>query len=399
MIWKRIERARMENNGKNPVELSDIFLRFGESYREGHILCEAQLKAYEAIRDCRTSALGCHSTVCDQCGHEQISYNSCRNRHCPKCQYLKQAMWVDKLQNKLLPVRYFHIVFTVPEFLKGLFYINQKACYDMLFKASSEAVKKAAANPSFLGAESGCLSVLHTWGQAMNYHPHIHALVPAGGLDPDGMEWINANKKFFVPVKALSNIYRAVFMRLLEKQLDKGLLVVPEKDKGLFGDLKLLGAKARSGIWHVYIKKAFRGAGQVVSYLGRYTHRVAISNSRILSATAEGVSFKWKDYRDKGQKVMTLRPHIFLWRFLQHILPTGFYKIRYYGIMGSANATTKMAQCFALIGASAGIPSYEGLSMMEVAGLVMGKDFSVCPVCKKGRMVMPQAGCGIDGFG
>ncbi|HYI77541.1 MAG TPA: transposase zinc-binding domain-containing protein [Chryseolinea sp.] len=207
------------NEKKNVLELSDIFRQFADLYQSQYNLCVDQQKAYNAIMNCRTANLGMHLSICDSCGHKTIHYNSCRNRHCPKCQYIKQLLWVDKLKSRLLPTRYFHIVFTVPEFLNGLFYINQRKCYDMLFKASSQALQKVTNNPAFLGAQSGTVSVLHTWGQSLNYHPHIHALVPAGGLDADGQEWIKTTKKFFVPVKALSKIFRAVFFELLEKAL------------------------------------------------------------------------------------------------------------------------------------------------------------------------------------
>ncbi|MEX2231049.1 MAG: transposase zinc-binding domain-containing protein [Cyclobacteriaceae bacterium] len=177
---------RMENSRNNLLEIATIFSQYADQYEREHKLCPSQRKAYNAIMHCRTSVLGSHQSVCDNCGHKKISYNSCRNRHCPKCQYIKQVLWVDKLKNRLLPTRYFHIVFTVPDFLNSLFYINQRACYDMLFKASAYAIQKTAANPAFLGAETGNLAALHTWGQSLNYHPHIHALVPAGGMDPDG---------------------------------------------------------------------------------------------------------------------------------------------------------------------------------------------------------------------
>jgi len=189
----------MDNHRNNVLELADIFRQFAAQYHSRYSLCPSQQKAYQAIMHCRTAALGMHLSVCDSCGHKAVSYNSCRNRHCPKCQYIKQLLWTDKLKSRLLPIRYFHIVFTVPEFLNGIFYINQRSCYDMLFKASARALQKTTANPAFLGAQSGAVSVLHTWGQSLSYHPHIHSLVPAGGLDADGQEWINTSKKFLCP--------------------------------------------------------------------------------------------------------------------------------------------------------------------------------------------------------
>ena len=376
----------MENHRNQKVELLDIFQEFGQQYGGSYSLCPSQQKAFDAILGCRTAAMGSHSASCDSCAHKRVSYNSCRNRHCPKCQYLKQVVWVDKLQGRLLPIRYFHIVFTIPEFLKRLFYLNQRQCYNLLFKASAAAIQKAAANPQFLGAQSGCLSVLHTWGQSLNYHPHIHALVPAGGLDVDGMQWLKANKKFFVPVKALSKIYRGVFVKLLVEALKEEQLTIPEKDKALLKDTKALKEQCYAGLWHVHIKKTFKGGNQVISYLGRYTHRVAISNSRILSMDKDKVCFKWKDYRDGCWKVMSLDGVCFIRRFMQHILPAGYYKIRYFGLMASANSKTKMLQCFALLKAAPRSSIYEGLTMCEVLEMVTGKSLSICPCCKKGRM-------------
>ena len=384
----------MENQRINKIELADIFRQFSADYQREYMLCSSQQKAYKAIMQCRTSALGTHQYVCDHCGHKRISYNSCRNRHCPKCQFVKQLLWVDKLKSRLLPTRYFHIVFTVPEFLNRLFYINQRACYDMLFKATAHATQRAAANPAFLGVQTGCVSVLHTWGQSLSYHPHIHLLVPAGGIDADGQEWIKASKKFFVPVKALSKIFRAAFYQLLEKALRDNKLLIPDQDHILYSNIHLLKDKVYEKFWHVHIKKTFRGAGQVISYLGRYTHRVAISNSRLLSLEDGIVKFRWKDYRDNRWKVMALEALCFIRRFLQHILPCGYYKIRYYGIFSSVHSKTIMRQCFALLHAAPDIPKYEGLTLPEVLSLVAGKDLMKCSQCNAGRMIAVQA-CGV----
>ena len=280
----------------------------------------------------------------------------------------------------------------MPEFLKRLFYLNQRQCYNLLFKASAAAIEKAAANPDFLGAQSGCLSVLHTWGQSLNYHPHIHALVPAGGLDADGMQWLKAHKKFFVPVQVLSKIYRGVFVRLLIKALKEEQFTIPEKDKAFFKDTKTVKEKCYARLWHLHIKKTFRGGNQVVSYLGRYTHRVAISNSRILSVDQQKVSFKWKDYRDGRWKVMSLDCVCFIRRFMQHILPAGYYKIRYFGLLASANSKTKMAQCFALLSAAPGASLYLGLPVYDVLRMITGKDLASCPCCGKGRMIVGGEG-------
>lgn len=379
-----METVNKRNGG---VELSDILLGQKESFLSGNSLCTVQYKAYLDIISCRTSKMGSHTLTCDSCGHSKTSYNSCRNRHCPKCQYIKQQVWVEKLRCRLLPVRYFHVVFTVPDFLRPLFYANQRFGYKLLFEASSAAVKKAALNPAFLGVESGCLAVLHTWGQSLSYHPHIHMLVPAGGLDSDGQEWIGAHKKFFVPVKALSAIYRGVFMEKLIRALEENLLRIPEKQAKLFASAKLLRQEAYAKFWHVYIKKTFRGANQVVSYLGRYTHRVAISNSRVQWTDGKTVSFRWKDYRDNRNKTMSLTCHEFVRRFMRHILPSGFYKIRYYGIMASANSRTKMETCFSSLKKTRYISFYQGLGTYEILEEVLGPDFFLCPCCKRGKMM------------
>lgn len=374
------------------TELSDVLRSQGDSLAAGIKLCPDQARAYHDILYCRTSKMGSHTLTCDTCGDTRTSYNSCRNRHCPKCQYVKQLVWVEKLKYRLLPVRYFHVVFTVPEFLKPLFYLNQRECYGMLFASSALAVKKAASNPAFLGVESGCLAVLHTWGQSLNYHPHVHMLVPAGGLDSDGMQWMDANKNFFVPVKALAVIFRGVFMEKLFSALRANRLRVPQKQKGLYAAMSPLKKEAYSKLWHVYIKKTFKGAGQVVSYLGRYTHRVAISNSRIVAVQDGKVRFRWKDYRDNKSKIMELPCAEFIRRFMQHILPGGFYKIRYYGIMSSANSKTKMEDCFRLLRITRFISFYEGLSTYEVLEDILGRDPFSCTCCGSGKMVYGLAG-------
>lgn len=377
----------MENSRNNALELATIFKQFTHEFEGKHKLCSSQRKAYNAIMHCRTSALGSHLSICDNCGYRKISYNSCRNRHCPKCQYIKQLLWVDKLKNRLLPTRYFHIVFTVPDFLNRLFYINQRACYDMMFKASAYAIQKTTCNPAFLGAESGNVSVLHTWGQSLNYHPHIHTLVPAGGMDVDGQEWVSAPKKFFVPVESLSKIFRAKFYGLLEQSLKKQMLIIPQKDCLLYASIKKLKNMIYVKLWNVHIKKTFKGAGQVISYLGRYTHRVAISNNRLVSLCNNIVQFRWKDYRDNRKKIMGLDAICFIRRFLQHILPCGYYKIRYYGIFAAVHSKTSMAQCFALLGAAPEISKYEGLPITEVLLLITGRDLIKCIRCKKGTMI------------
>lgn len=374
------------NRRTSGPELADVFRSCGQEYLSGHRLTTCQHKAFRAIISCRTSQMGSHTLKCDHCGHTKVCYNSCRNRHCPKCQYVRQLVWVEKLKVRLLPVRYFHVVFTIPEVLRPLFYLNQKICYDLLFASSAMAVRKTSANPEFLGAQTGSLAVLHTWGQSLSYHPHIHMLVPAGGLDQDGMEWIPAKRKFFVPVKALSAVFRGAFFSRLKRLLEQKALTIPSESLDLYADIGQLRKVLYEKNWHVYIKKTFRGAGQVVSYLGRYTHRVAISNSRILELGNREVSFRWKDYRTGTTKVMKLTTGEFVRRFMQHILPGRFYKIRYYGILSSA-ASDKLAKCFSLLNLPQPYSPYQGLTTYQVLEEILGNDTFVCECCKEGKMV------------
>lgn len=368
---------------KRKAEVADIVNQYGPEYLKTHRLCPVQRKAYQAITDCRTARMGGHLQTCDHCGHQKPIYNSCRNRHCPKCQYIKQVQWVDKLKAQLPVTRYFHLVFTIPSELHLTFYINQKVCYDLLFKASSTTLKQAAANPDFLGAETGAVAVLHTWGQAITYHPHVHMIVPAGGLSSDQTEWVYAGKKFFLPVKALSKMFRGILSRMIGEAISDGRIKLPEGISN-FDDLK---KKLYEKNWNVFSKKAFGGPASVVEYLGNYTHRVAISNSRIVKLENGRVTFRWKDYRKalKGQ-YMELKADEFISRFFHHILPSGFYKIRYYGLLASANSKTKKEVIFQLIGKTAYLSSLEGLNGLEVLSIVTGKDLTYCPVCKKGRM-------------
>ncbi len=375
------------NQRSTGIELADVFKACGQAFLSSQRLATNQHQAFAAILACRTATMGSHTLICNTCEHQKICYNSCRNRHCPKCQYARQLVWVEKLKAKLLPVRYFHLVFTVPQVLRPLFYLNQKACYDLLFTSSALAVKKTSLNPVFLGAETGCLSVLHTWGQSLSYHPHIHMLVPAGGIDPDQSQWMSAHRKFFVPVKALSPIFRGILNAGLKDLLSKNLLRIPQDQTRLYSNPELLKKALYEKSWHVYIKKTFKGAGQVISYLGRYTHRVAISNNRISSMDGENVSFRWKDYRDNKQKIMTLHRHEFVRRFLHHILPSRFYKIRYYGILASSSGNSKLSQCLDLLGMPQIRSPLEGLTTYQILEKILGAAAFACPCCLVGKMI------------
>jgi len=378
----------MENRKQN-TELADIFGRHKEGFLKKHKLCPEQAKAYQAIVSCRTSALGGHSDRCDQCGHIRQSYNSCRNRHCPKCQFIKQEQWVDKLKANLIPVRYFHIVFTIPQCLHKTLYINQHIAYSLMFKAAGESLRICAANPKYLGAQTGAVAVLHTWGQTLTYHPHIHTIVPAGGLSEDSMEWIPSGRKFFLPVKVLSQLFRGLLCRLIQEAVSKNKIRLPD-DVNDFDQLRsLMYAKP----WVVYAKNPFAGPERVIEYLGNYTHRVAISNHRIIEEREGKVTFRYKDYRS-GQfnKQMMLDAEEFIKRFLRHVLPCGFYKIRYFGLFAQCNSKSKLQSCFSLIETETFFPAYEGLNAAEVLRMITGKDPLRCPVCGKGRMIVVAIG-------
>jgi hypothetical protein len=338
----------------------------------------------QTIEKCSTEQAGFHSFICDSCGYTNIAYNSCRNRHCPHCQWLKQEIWVDKAKSQLLPVKYVHLVFTIPEFLNEFVMINHKLMYEIIFEASWHALRKCA--DSYLGVQTGALSVLHTWGQNLSLHPHVHMLVPAGGLDTDGMQWIASNKKFFLPVRALSKIFRARVMFLFFAAFFNKTLKIPEsRDKrNLVEELKKL---ANEKDWVVHSEKTRLKPFKVIKYLGRYIQRVAISNHRIESVDRQKVCFSYKDYADKGKrKMMALSPMEFIRRFMLHILPERFCKIRYYGILSIRNRKTKLIQCFALIDKVQLPPQFAGLNMMQILELLTGKDYSLCPCCKTGHM-------------
>lgn len=340
----------------------------------------------KAIRDlvkCRTAQNGGHTRQCTDCGHHEQAYNSCRNRHCPKCQFTKQAQWVDRLISVLPSVRYYHIVFTVPASLHRLFYVNQRFCYDLLIKTCGTALKQVVSSKFNPTIDIGAIMVLHTWGQALTYHPHVHMLVPAGGLTEDRMEWIHVSKKFFLPVKILSRVFRGMFCRSIKEGINSGELHLP-KDID-WSDLKdRLYAKD----WNVFIKPALNGPEKVLEYLGRYTHRVAIANERITRVTTNKISFRIKDYRSKGVlRTIDLPVIEFLRRFLQHILPNGFYKVRYMGLFANKVIGELGSQVMALLEQTPCIPEFEGLSSIEVYSALTGKNYGCCPACGGGRLV------------
>lgn len=373
----------MENK-KQPIEMADIFGICGDDFLKTHNLCPDQLKAFNAIKNCRTAVLGGHKDQCDHCGYSKQSYNSCRNRHCPKCQNTKKLQWVDKLAANLPPVRHFHLVFTIPVCLHPIFYLNQSKAYSLLFKAAGQTLMQCASNPGLLGVQAGAVAVLHTWGQTLVYHPHIHMIVPAGGLSDDQIEWISSTKRFFLPVKLISKVFRGILCRLLEAAVSKNEIGLTDNVPGF----QIIKKQCYLNNWVVYCQKPFAGPEAIIRYLGNYTHRVAISNHRIETFENGKVTFGYKDYKSAAMhKSMTLEANEFIRRFLQHILPSGFYKIRYFGILALCNLKSKLETCFALIENKSYLSILEGLNAMEVWGIVSGKDPMVCPKCNKGRMV------------
>jgi len=380
----------MENLHTSSTEVGNVFALFGKKYKHEHKLPLHQRNAMFAIEHCRTSVLGGHVDECDHCGHKRISYNSCRNRHCPKCQGLNRIKWVDKLSSNLLPVRYFHIVFTIPCELNRLTLVNQKCLYDILFKAASETLLMLAKDKKYLYANTGLVAVLHTWGQNLMEHPHLHTLVPAGGWDENTQYWKSSRNNFFIPVKVISAVFRGKFLSMLKQYyLDNTLKFE--------GEIKTLGQKINfkqllntlyRKQWVVYAKKPFKNASHIVAYLGRYTHRVAISNRRIIGIDGDCVIFKWRDYTDHGkQKIMRLDATEFIRRFLLHILPKGFCKIRYFGIFASRNRKTVLTKCKNVLRYKFQKPRFDALSWQQSLKLVSGIDVSICPMCKKGNMI------------
>lgn len=376
----------MENK-KQRLELADIFANQSTSYLENNQLCEVQQKAYQAIMNCRTNKLGGHLRACDSCKATQQAYNSCRNRHCPKCQFVKKAQWVDKLSGNLPPVKYFHLVFTIPESLNKLFYINQRAAYSILFKAAGKTITQCGKNNTYLGANTGAIGMLHTWGQTLVYHPHVHMIVPAGGLSEDSTEWIPSHEKFFLPVKILSAVFRGILIGLLQKAFEKGKIKLPN-DITDFDQIKTLCYKKK---WVVYSEKPFTSPENLINYLGNYTHRVAISNHRLIKHEDGKVSFYYKDYKNAGvRKVMTLDENEFIRRFMQHILPSGFSKIRYYGFLSLRLLQQNIEQCVNLIDKATFLPELVGLKGYEVYRHITKKDPLKCTKCNKGIMMSKQ---------
>lgn len=365
---------------KPRYEFAEILKRYGAAFRNQYKLSAQQLKVLRAIEQCRTSALGGHKDVCDKCGYVRITYNSCRNRHCPKCQSTDRERWIMERENDILPVKYFHVVFTIPDTLNSLCMHYPKILYDNLFHAAWETISGFSINPKFLGAETGMVAILHTWGQNLSLHPHLHCIIPGGGLTIRN-KWKQArnNGNYLFPVKEMSNVFRAKFVaKLRQRNKENNLLI----EKSFFNDLFKKD-------WVVYCPPSMEEPAQVVEYLARYTYKIAISEHRLENINDDKVAFLFKDYRDEAkQKIMTLDAMEFLRRFTLHILPPGYRRIRHYGILSSRNKTRSLQCARSFFGVNT--QKHKSLDWKEVSKIRLGYDPDLCPRCKKGRMQLVE---------
>lgn len=379
----------------NNLEISDIFREYGAEYRKVFRTPSNQTSVMNLIANCRTSALGSHHERCGNCGYQTIAYNSCRNRHCPKCQYSVREKWILARENELLPVTYYHIVFTIPEILNPLVLINKAVLYGILFKSASETLLTLGKDPNRLGAEIGIIAVVHTWGQTLTEHPHLHCIVPGGGLSNDGKKWKRSKKakynNFFIHVNVISALFKKKFLYYLKKAYKNNQLT-------FIGRVESLGSKNEfykllnnlyEKKWITYCKRPFGGPKQVIEYLGRYTHRVAISNNRIKRIEEGKVVFQYKDYRENKSKEMKLLPVEFIRRFMLHILPEGFYKIRYYGILSSRKKKRALERVREIL-AKWNTP-FAGKKVKWKAEFIKPKNIIWnCPKCKEGKIFVPK---------
>jgi Putative transposase/Transposase zinc-binding domain len=373
------------------LEVADICRRYGEAYREKHgeSMSTAQRRVMTAIEVCRTAALGGQIEQCDACGQQRICYRSCRNRHCPKCQSLARAEWIEHRHAELLNCEYFHVVFTVPNQIAAIAYQNKQLVYNILFQATAETLRTIADDPKHLGAEIGFFAVLHSWGSSLLHHPHLHCVVPGGGLSPDGTRWIPCKPGFFLHVRVLSLLFRHLFLEHLQNAFDSGNLrfftaLESLRDRRAFTRYLEPVSKAK---WVVYAKRPFAGPEQVLNYVGRYTHRVAISNNRLLDIGAGQVRFRYKDYRNQiQQKTMTLSAEEFIRRFLLHVLPHGFHRIRYYGFLGNRYRQELLGMALPEV-----LPEpFAADDYRDRHEELTGSSLRLCPVCHRGHMVMVE---------
>lgn len=368
--------------------IQDIFLQFYPDYTKVYHPHYMQVKAANDIMACRSVSLGGNVDFCDHCGHIVIRYNSCRNRHCPTCQGVNKEIWIDERSQDILNTSYFHIVFTLPKQLHTMVYQNQKLLYDLMYKCVSETLSKLCLDKKYLGARTGFFSILHTWGQNLDYHPHIHTVLLNGGLNKIG-KWVKGQEKFFIPVKILSKVFRGKFLYYLKKYYK-------EDNLKFYGDnskyeepttFSKLVDECYNIDWYSYTKKTFSHPVAVIRYLGRYTHRIAISNNRILSVDGDTVTIKVKDYKNKNKvSTVTMKCVEFIRRFLIHVLPKGFVKIRYYGLLANRNKKTKLSLCKYLTQTPFIESKFKGLSKKEIVSLIIGKDVTLCPKCNIGHL-------------
>jgi len=370
------------------IELQDIISQYGDEFLRNYTLSPVQDKVLRAIKHCRTSVLGAHIDICDECGFEKISYNSCRNRHCPKCQAFTKEQWIEKQNQYLLNTGYFHVVFTLPSELNQIIYQNQDVMYGLFFKAVSKTLLELCADKKYLGATPGITAVLHTWGQNLMFHPHIHCIVTGGGLTKDS-QWRISRKKFFLPIKVLSRKFQGKFLSYLKQanlSFGKSIkyLSIPQHFDALIEQLYRKD-------WVVYCKPPFQNPSKVIEYLGRYTHRVAISNNRILELKDGLVTFSWRDYSDNNMvKSLTVTAMEFIRRFMLHVLPSGFRKIRHYGILAARDKSKKIALCKKLTQTVLST-SYLKTTIERLCSM-LGEDFDICPCCGSGRMSRASPG-------
>ncbi len=376
----------MENHNRSKgIELADVFRTYGQAYQENHQLSVKAVKVMKHIENCRTAWFGGHKEICNECGYTHISYNSCGDRNCPKCGMLAKEKWLEQRQAELLPVPYYHIVFTISDLLNDLALHHPKIFYKLFFKSVKETLIKLGGDQKHLGAEIGFIAILHTWGQNLSFHPHLHCIVPGGGLSADGGKWLypkksKRKKKFFVHVNIISDLFKKIFLSRLKhgfSELKQGTLI------------NTLYRKK----WVVYCKRPFGGPQQVLDYVARYTHRTAISNDRILKMEDGRVHFKWRDYSDANKtKIMELPANEFIHRFILHVLPAGFFRIRYFGFLCSRFKKEKLKQCSAVLKTEIkSKPNQEQkMSWQEILLNLTGQDVLLCPQCKKGKMCFTE---------
>ena len=373
------------------IEVAGIFCKHGHAYRVSNKMPLHHIRTMRAIERCRTAELGGHVDECDCCGHIRISYNSCRNRHCPKCQFLKKEKWLEDRKEDLLPIPYFHVVFTIPAKLNPIALRNKRVFYNILFRSVSETLFELSGDPKHLGGQIGFICILHTWGQNLMDHPHIHCIVTGGGLSHDATRWLSFRKRFFIPVKVLSRLFRGKVLFYLKKSWETDELKFPGALAKLQDQCAVLLNDLYKMEWVVYSKPPFKNAETLIDYLGRYTHRIAIGNHRILKLENVQVFFLWRDYADGNKKkIMKLEASEFIRRFLLHVLPEKFVKIRYYGLLSNRKSHTMLSQCRRVLDAVQTSNKNVNETWQEFLKRVCGRDLITCPFCKEGKMIRKE---------